>query len=396
MSTYDSGGTWDAGTSFDVPGTGSGGGGGGGGGVGRIPSPWLIVEVAFANNPLTPIASCTWTDITRYCQTLTTSIGRSHELTRIESGQLAVRLVNLDGRISPFNTSSPYHGPYTDGTDTTVAGLDPMKRIRVRAVWNSVTYPVWHGFIASWPQVWPNEKTAYVDVTATDALKLLNLRVLGTVYSETVNQDNPVLWYRFADAGNGLGYLVSTVPGPAPGDLGNLTLIGSLAGGFIMSAGPTLLVGDATTSASLTGSAQDQIHIPDLTVATSFSVECWFKTAVAGGAFAATPSGSWVLQFSGTGIRFSVTDGSAPTTLVTSGAVVAANSLPHHVAATYNSATSTVVVYFDGVAVGTVSGATTGQVAAGAVTIGNGFAGDLQDFAVYSTVLTAGQVATHF
>ena len=184
-------------------------------------SPWAlpvpIVEVAFANNMSTPIASCTWTNVSADVVTGSTSTGKSDPTsTQAEAGRATIRLFNVSGRYNPFNTASPYYGPFTDGTDTAVLGLVPMKRIRIRATWAGTTYNVWHGFVEAWQMVWPSPSEAYCDVTATDGFKQLNLRVMGTVYAETVAADNPAFWARLGDA-QGSTMATASIPDPSTG-----------------------------------------------------------------------------------------------------------------------------------------------------------------------------------
>lgn len=105
-----------------------------------LTQPVYSVQVAFANNPMTAIANLTWTDITQWVMNLKTTQGRQHETSRVEAGRLQMRLVNFDARFNPFNTASPYYGPFTDGTDTGVLGLVPMKRVRITAQWNRLTF----------------------------------------------------------------------------------------------------------------------------------------------------------------------------------------------------------------------------------------------------------------
>lgn len=133
--------------------------------------PTLEVSVAFTS---TPGDTSTWTDITAYVRGLNIKRGRQDELGRVEAGTLQVVLSNSDRRFDPTYTSSPYY-PY----------VLPMRQIRVRATWNSITYQLWRGYVETWPPSWPAlGKDDVVTVTAVDAFKVLNLARIQQAFSE--------------------------------------------------------------------------------------------------------------------------------------------------------------------------------------------------------------------
>ncbi len=103
--------------------------------VGQATSyPYLKVEIAFSTDPTS--GSPTWTEITQYVLGFSCRRGRQHDLARIEAGTLDARLDNRDRRFDPSYAASPY---YPD--------VLPLRRIRIRASWNSVIYPVWQGYV---------------------------------------------------------------------------------------------------------------------------------------------------------------------------------------------------------------------------------------------------------
>lgn len=101
-------------------------------------------------------------DVTAYVRGLSTSRGTSTERDRVEAGTGSIRFDNRDGRFTPTNTLSPY---YPD--------IRPMRRIRIQAVWNSVTYPVFSGFAEDWPVTFPDIKDQVVSVSLVDAFTVL-------------------------------------------------------------------------------------------------------------------------------------------------------------------------------------------------------------------------------
>ena len=129
--------------------------------------PTVEISVDFANDPTS--STRTWVDVTPYVREFSTKRGRPDALSRITAGTLALTLQNQDGRFDPTNTAGPYY-----------PNVLPMRRIRVLAQWNSVTYNVFHGYVEDWPLSFPNDgKNALVHVRAVDALAILPLFDLG-------------------------------------------------------------------------------------------------------------------------------------------------------------------------------------------------------------------------
>lgn len=151
-------------------------------------APKLVVEIDVSStSPLS--GSPVWTDISQYVTGMETKRGRQHELSRVEAGTMRLELDNRDGRFSPFNGSSPYS-----------PNVLPMRPVRVRAFWQGVLYPLFRGFIESWPIHWPDAANATVDINAVDAFKVLNLKKLIDVgYSAAVLADAPLLYWRFGE-----------------------------------------------------------------------------------------------------------------------------------------------------------------------------------------------------
>ena len=125
--------------------------------------PSVEISVDFANDPTS--STRTWVDITTYVRQFTITRGRKDALSRPEVGTLSLTLQNDSGRFDPTNTAGAYS-----------PNVLPMRRVRVLAQWNSVTYNLFHGHIEDWPLSFPNDgKNALVGVRAVDALAVLNL-----------------------------------------------------------------------------------------------------------------------------------------------------------------------------------------------------------------------------
>lgn len=141
-----------------------------------------------------------WTDVSIYTRGVQLRRGRSHELDRSAAGSATVRLSNLDRRFDPVYSGSPYY-PF----------VIPMRQIRISAVWSSVTYNLFTGFIEDWGPTWlprPIKGTGDAEavITAVDAFKVLSLfEVTGSgVYGSAVLADDPAEYWPLEDpAGTG-------------------------------------------------------------------------------------------------------------------------------------------------------------------------------------------------
>lgn len=128
----------------------------------------LYVDVALTTDPS---ATASWEPVSAYIRQMRTRRGRQHELDRIEAGTATVLLNNRDRRFDPTDTGGPYYG-----------NLLPMRRIRIRGAWNGVFYPIFYGYIETWPPSWPHlGYDALVEVQAVDGLKVLALKKLNAL-----------------------------------------------------------------------------------------------------------------------------------------------------------------------------------------------------------------------
>jgi hypothetical protein len=135
--------------------------------------PTLIVELDLND----PLATPTWSaDITSYVRSWSTQRGTQRELQRVEAGMATITLNNRSGRFTPMNTSSPYY-PY----------LLPMRRIRIRATWNAVTYPIFQGFVESWPATFPGGVDQVVTLSLVDGFKVLSLATISSALSSQLS-----------------------------------------------------------------------------------------------------------------------------------------------------------------------------------------------------------------
>lgn len=125
--------------------------------------PTVRVRIGFSDGPYS--TAPTWTDVTSYVRSITTSRGRTDDWQNFDTGNATVVLDNRDRRYDPTYSSGPYYG-----------NLLPRRQIRIDATVDSgVTYyDIFRGFIDGWPVNLTNAGfDSTVTVTCYDALGLL-------------------------------------------------------------------------------------------------------------------------------------------------------------------------------------------------------------------------------
>lgn len=155
--------------------------------------PRLIVEVAFSTADPTALhlddpergrlgtarlGADVWTDLAEETKiesaTLRSGSTRvDSPLIRFEPGTASIAVDDPDGRYDPTNLD----GPYVSAGRTQITA---MRRVRVRAEWAGVVYPLWSGYTDLWDVDWtPTKGTAVIQ--ATDGFKVLAARRRGAV-----------------------------------------------------------------------------------------------------------------------------------------------------------------------------------------------------------------------
>ncbi len=127
----------------------------------------LQVEISFDSNPY--VTSPTYVDVSSDVGMINITRGRGDVLDTIGPGMISLELRNESGDYDPSNTGGA-HSP----------NVKPMRQCRVRAVHNSITYDLWKGWIASFPQDYPDMKASTVIADGFDGLG-----ILGQVYTTT-------------------------------------------------------------------------------------------------------------------------------------------------------------------------------------------------------------------
>lgn len=126
-----------------------------------------------------PIAGDVWTQLdASYIRSwrVTWGAGRADTPTlRYEAATATVVLNDPDRRFDAENLA----GPYVAGG---VSLVQPMVRVRIRAVWDGTSYPLFYGYADDWQPDYQGNSWTYVTLTATDPSKILadDDRMAGT------------------------------------------------------------------------------------------------------------------------------------------------------------------------------------------------------------------------
>lgn len=364
-------------------------------------------------NDLTPIvewspttgpgATPVWVDITEYVRSGSIDRGRQSEFDRTSAGKLRLSLLNMDRNFDPeYNSNATVN-----------------KRIRVSctdgaAVGNLIR--LFDGWIDALPQAYVPPNLATVELEATDGFKLLGRFELDEIYGSVVEDDSPHGWWRLSDdppkatvvadaSGNGYTGVWKGTPSSTQS---------------LISAGPGAVSLDGSGD-NIEGSADGAVIIGGALTAAPVSIECWVKTGKYGtnysficGQTHTVGSTSFITDFgfamnNNTGKPMFLAQVGGINVGLT-GTTVLRDTGVHHLVGTIDSSRNC-RLYVDGVleAGPTAGGSTTTIDGSGSVRIGKppigadpgagssykAWKGDICEVAVYSTALSASQVAAH-
>ena len=107
----------------------------------------LTVEIGFDSEPFDDSQS--FTDVSEYVRGISMRKGRSNELGQFVAGTCNLLLSNADNRFNPTQT-----GVYYDVANQRTK-IQPLKTVRIRATYNSVTYDLFYGFLDQIPVSYP-------------------------------------------------------------------------------------------------------------------------------------------------------------------------------------------------------------------------------------------------
>lgn len=354
--------------------------------------PTMQVEVSFT----APYATPSWVDITTYVKGFDTQGGRQHELDQIEPSTATIVLSNRDARFNPWNTTGPYA--------SMGVGLVPEMPVKITATWNSVTYPIFYGYVDSWIPSWSNPMSGDITISASDILGLFAVNNMNLPYYKSlVLASTPTFYYR-CDEPPGSSLIL---------DSSGNSLYAKLIGTPNEYQVPGALTTDIDTGIDLDGDAY--ILIPfDIPSTAGMTFELWFKTdssflyntailiepqvAAIGASYfeiAVNTTGG------GSNLYMNVNDGT--TNLAVNGPVIPTDGNWHHLVVTATANFASVIMYLDGVSVGTGSSAGVFPTFTTPLQIGwtgaapfAAFVGQVDEVAFYPSVLSGATVLAHY
>jgi hypothetical protein len=112
-----------------------------------------------------------WHDIADHVRNGTVSRGRSRELDRAQAGTGSLVLDNRLREFDPMFRDGPHFG-----------NIRPGRRIRIRARWDNIVYPVFTGYATTWRQDYAPPQDATCTVEVADGFSLLNSRTVGDAF----------------------------------------------------------------------------------------------------------------------------------------------------------------------------------------------------------------------
>lgn len=137
--------------------------------------PTLAVEIGFGSTYQTTLASITWTDVTTYVLesgAISVRRRRQRQLDTLESGTMAFRLNNSDGRFNPWNTLGAYYPNIKIGMP-----------VRLSSTHDSTTRYHYFGYVEVWDPSPDAHSIGVVDVMCSDLFTLLNPWTITASYS---------------------------------------------------------------------------------------------------------------------------------------------------------------------------------------------------------------------
>lgn len=221
------------------------------------------VSVAFADGPL--VVAPTWTDVTAWFRSISTSRGRGSELDDYGPGTATIVLDNRDRRFDPAHAAGPYYG-----------SLLPRRQVKVETVIAGVTRPVFRGLVSSWRQSWAHDDGQVCTIDCVDIASLLaQIPLAGTAHDTLMGFYAPSGWWPL-DADT-MGEVSGQWPGLYSGRI-EADPIGALSGASRVvstgsaSIGSALIASTASTKTSISFLAVNSSPSPPATAISLVSV----------------------------------------------------------------------------------------------------------------------------
>ena len=139
----------------------------------------MILDSGILGTNILGDSSALIVDVSNVVDSITTKRGRNPQVDEFQTGTLTLRIVDQNGDFNPQNPNSPYF-----------LNLTPMRKVAISATYNSVTYPIFSGFITSYTTTEPRNATdvAYTTIQAVDAQRLAQNAQISTVTGATAGQ----------------------------------------------------------------------------------------------------------------------------------------------------------------------------------------------------------------
>jgi len=355
--------------------------------------PTLKCEIAFAANATVDPSAGQWVDVSAYLRSFSTKRGKNRDLDQTEAGTATIVLRNDDRRFDPENAASPYY-----------PNVLPMRHIRLRAVYSSVTYELWRGFVDGWPQKWPgrpvaNAGEAVVELTATDAFKIFSNITLSSEWARAVTAAVPKSWWRFGEA----------VEATTLTDSGPSRFSGAVEGSPTLAV-EGLIFGDEDTAISFNTTGSDRFVIPQEASITSaqFTVEAWVQTTTASDylfqqwAFPSVALTQITVSTTAGGVLIFTVIPTSGTVASVTGTKIINDGKPHHVIAVRDA--TTIKLYVDGAPDGSATFVDATSQLAQPAFVGNdqsplsadAWTGTIDEVALYERALTFTEITQHY
>jgi hypothetical protein len=133
----------------------------------------MIIDQGILGTNILADSAAVIVDVSNQVNRIETNRGRTALSDQFQTGALTLRIVDQNGDFNPQNVTGPYYNLLT-----------PMKKVQITATFNSVTYPIFEGFITNYVTTYPGESGEDVAITtiqAVDAFRLAQLAQISTV-----------------------------------------------------------------------------------------------------------------------------------------------------------------------------------------------------------------------
>jgi hypothetical protein len=118
-------------------------------------------------------------DVSGQVDSVKTNRGRTALSDVFQTGTMSLRIIDQNGDFNPMNPSSPYYNLLT-----------PMRKVQITATYNTVTYPIFAGYITSYSTTTPKDvgDVVYTTIQAVDGFRLAQNAQISTVTDATAGQ----------------------------------------------------------------------------------------------------------------------------------------------------------------------------------------------------------------